>query len=408
VVPVTESASKDGPTHTVVLNPGFAIAELIRCEREGERPQPQYCLSGDEYKQSGWKGVYAKARRRFVYLAQKIYAPNSGYDEQQIRQYEESWHEHLTRLLAPAIKTKSDVDQDYLARVSTRNPTSLAWVIKISLELDKLVKADKFTGSQQTYVGVADKKARKRIFPSANTLIAIKSTMCFSLPDVYHLGLKGCERCTIDIRGKGGLYGFWGKRKIGKTGFWVLTLPCAQRMCGVKGLGISEEVVGTGNCFHCPCFAECPKNKGYSVTMSIRAAEKLLEGIPYLEKAMDQDGRRQIAKDKGNMVLVSTGLTVRSNSDDSRRVKAAIDAGTYTKVDFGLGTSHEANASQEIDDDESNDDDDLKTGSISRPNQPQRTELLLPRHFRRDESSKEEAYDTTTSCRSRGGCQGRS
>ena len=149
-------------------------------------------------------------------------------------------------------------------------------MIKISLELDKLVKVDKFTGSLQAYVDVADKKTRKRIFPSTNTLKAIKSTMCFSLPDVYHLGLKGCERCRVDIRGKGGLYGFWGKRKIGKTGFWVLTLPCAQRICVVKGLGTSEKVVGTGNCFHCASFSKCPKNKGYSVTMSIRATQKVL------------------------------------------------------------------------------------------------------------------------------------
>ena len=255
VVAVTEPAPKDSPTHTIVLNPGFAITESIRCEREGERPQPQYCLSGDEYKESGWKGVYAKERRRFVYLAQKIYAPGSGYNERQIKEYEESWQEHLTRLLAPAIKDESDIDQDYLALASTRNPTSLAWVIKISLELDKLVKADKFTGSQQAYVGVADKKARKRIFPSANTLKAIKSTMCFSLPDVYHLGLKACERCRVDIRDKGGLYGFQGKRKIGKMGSWVLNLPCAQRMCLVKGLGSSEKVVGTGNCFHCASFS---------------------------------------------------------------------------------------------------------------------------------------------------------
>jgi len=142
--------------------------------------------------------------------------------------------------------------------------------------------------------------------------------------------------------------------------------------------------------------------------MSTRAAENLLEGIPYLENAMDPAERRQIAKDMGNMVFEATGLPLRSNSDDSRRIKAALADGTYDKVNFGLGTSHEANASQEIDDDESDDDDDLKTGSTSRPNQPQRTELLLPRHFRLDESSIEEAYDTTTSCRSRGGCQGRS
>jgi len=53
VVPITEPASKDSLTHTIVLNPGFAITELLRCEREGERPQLQYCLSGGEYKESG-------------------------------------------------------------------------------------------------------------------------------------------------------------------------------------------------------------------------------------------------------------------------------------------------------------------------------------------------------------------
>ena len=74
---------------------------------------------------------------------------------------------------------------------------------------------------------------------------------------------------------------------------------------------------------------------------------------------MDPAERRQIAKDMGNMVLEATGLPLRSNSDDSRRIKAALNAGTYNKVNFGLGTSHEANASQEIDDDETNSDDDL-------------------------------------------------
>ena len=66
--------------------------------------------------------------------------------------------------------------------------------------------------------------------------------------------------------------------------------------------------MGAGDCFHCASFSKCPKNKGYSVTMSIRAEEKLLEGIPYLEKAMDPAERRQNAKDMGNMVLEATGL----------------------------------------------------------------------------------------------------
>lgn len=53
VVPVTQPAPKSALTYNVVINAGFAITKLIQCEQEKIQPQPLYCLSGEEYRESG-------------------------------------------------------------------------------------------------------------------------------------------------------------------------------------------------------------------------------------------------------------------------------------------------------------------------------------------------------------------
>ena len=80
-------------------------------------------------------------------------------------------------------------------------------MIKLSIELDQLIKKDKFIGSQQAYVDL-DTTTLKKSFPSRNTIKAIKGTMGFSLPGVYHLGPKRCERFRADLEEMKGLKRF--------------------------------------------------------------------------------------------------------------------------------------------------------------------------------------------------------
>jgi hypothetical protein len=276
IVPAIEQCSIEGGVKfAIVTNGGYALTQLVN----GAEHASVYSLAPEEYKENEefkedkWKGIYRRERRRFVLMAQELYGSGSTATDAEKQEGEDKWQQHILRLTADPIKNKRDIDAAYLINVSASNPTSLAWVIKIDLELAYVMRCDKTSDHNMTaraYVGPDEKP----IWFGSNTITAIRGVMGYSVPAVLHFGNDACYRCRDDLVNATTQAQLLVKREAEPKSYKALALPCGQST--KMGRGATEGLVfGTGNCFRCVGYQGCSKNTGKHLPVSGPALEKL-------------------------------------------------------------------------------------------------------------------------------------
>jgi len=298
--------------NAVVTNGGYALTQLV----SGASLKPVYSLAPEEYKENRWEGVYAKERRRFVLMAQQLHGEESEASDDEKAEGEVKWQEHIVRLLAAPITHRDQIDMVYLRGVSASNPTSLAWVIKIDLELTLIMKRDKSDyrsgKTAQKYVGPPG----KFLWFGANAITAIRGMMGYSVPGVIHFGNEPCVRCRVDLKNASTFASLLVRRFEENTSYKALALPYSQTTGLEAGIG-EDIVIGTGNCFKCICHDGCEKNARDQVIMSHRTLEELRDGIAYLEKIDDPNARHEVSNRRPDPCRLGIGQAIQQRKGQS-------------------------------------------------------------------------------------------
>jgi len=216
----------------------------------GQEPDPQYSLDSSEFDSIGWKrqweALLLRERRCFVWLAHLAYGKDATMSEAEIELAKRQWQEHKDRLLAKPLKRTDDIDPLYLQAVSVDNPTSLAWVTKMDLEIAEIRFEEKLKGMGRRDFGK---------FFGVSRVRAIRAMMCYSKPAFCYFGEAACTPCR--------------KRFANKTNkkSWALyfetrpsptsTLPTLRLPCGLPTNG-KRDARGnyapdttTNDCFTC-------------------------------------------------------------------------------------------------------------------------------------------------------------
>jgi len=250
IPPVRGSTSGDPVTKSIVANGGYAIRSLFMAK--GQAPAAEYSLDSSEFdaigSQGEWEGILIREKRCFVWLAHLAYGKASTMNEAEIQEIKKQWQEHKDRLFAKPIKKKEDIDSKYLRAVSVNNPTSLAWVIKIALEIKEIMNETDVQGTEQNHVG--------KLFFGKNDLSKIRSSMCYKTPAIFYFGKAACPPCKEAISGKSWLT-YYCRRELQAKRVCSLVLPCGQRGERVQGTleFLPKQHVTT--CFNCSKGSHC-------------------------------------------------------------------------------------------------------------------------------------------------------
>lgn len=220
---------------------------------KGQAPAAEYSLDSSEFdaigSQGEWEGILIREKRCFVWLAHLACGKASTMNEAEIQEIKKQWQEHKDRLFSKPIKKEEYIDSKYLRAVSVNNPTSLAWVIKIALEIKEIMNETDVQGTEKNHVG--------RLFFGTNDLSKIRSSMCYKSPAIYYFGKAACPPCKKAIAKKKSWFIYYRCRKPFPKKLGGLVLPCGQP--GVRQQATLEihPERQTKTCFNCSKGSEC-------------------------------------------------------------------------------------------------------------------------------------------------------
>lgn len=233
-------------TESLIINAGYAIRSM-HFFKDLSEPLLVYALDANELEDKGWPGTLAKERRVFVWLAHLLLIPRPELGvvvtDEMIEETEVDWERHKSLLLAPPIQSVEKLLEqlEELKDVRASDPTTLAWAIKINLELQDL---DITTTAQREKVSMLH-------FFSKNQIVAIRNTMCYTSPAIYYFDKDACGPCAELIDKAGGWWERLGKREVQNKRSKHIGLPCGSRADAKEGLAGRIQRVDSGTCFMC-------------------------------------------------------------------------------------------------------------------------------------------------------------
>jgi hypothetical protein len=212
-----------GQTRFDTTNAGL----YLRNKAANAPPLRSYILSDDE----GHEAVITKERRYWLWRARTCLVAKQSPDE--IQQVRDGWYRHQRLLEGPLITSKAQVDWTTVANAHAYDPTSLAYIIKVTGDIQRVV--DKY---EDIYRLLGDE------FPTAHGVFAIRMLMGeYQNAAIFYADAAACQACRSSDIAKIGH-----PRRFEDGKYTDLAMPCGRPAILDTD---PEKYVATDCCHNC-------------------------------------------------------------------------------------------------------------------------------------------------------------